>query len=191
MTIENDKLNQSEKILLAAFKCLSSRGYANVSMRDIADEAGVVLSQLTYYFKNKEGLFKEVVKMMTNKYLQEIEESLKREKTPKGRILSLTKYFKKLLNHNPELFKLLYDFTGLALWSPAFSKLLRELFKELSNMIEKYIINNLQIKEIKGYSPKALSKLILGAVLGTAIQEILDNGDNPGETLNAVGILFE
>lgn len=69
MIDETDKLNQSEKILLAAFKCISSKGYANVSLRDIADEAGVVLSQLNYYYKNKEGLFTEVVKMMIGKYL--------------------------------------------------------------------------------------------------------------------------
>lgn len=189
---ETDKLNQSEKILLAASKCISSRGYANVSLRDIADEAGVVLSQLNYYYKNKEGLFTEVVKMMIGKYLLEIEECLTVEAFPKERALSLIKYFRDLLKYNPELFKLLYDFTGLALWTPAFSGLLSNLFKELSNMIEKYILNNLQIKHLKGYSPKSLSRLILGAMFGTAIQVLLDDEEEDlPEALNAMQILFE
>lgn len=189
---ETDKLNQSEKILLAASKCISSKGYANVSLRDIADEAGVVLSQLNYYFKNKEGLFTEVVKMMIGKYLREIEESLKVEVSPKERVVSLIKYFRRLLKYNPELFKLLYDFTGLALWSPAFSSLLSDLFKDVSKMIEKYILNNLQMKELKGYSPKSLSRLILGAMFGTAIQVLLDNEEEDlPEALNAMQILFE
>jgi AcrR family transcriptional regulator len=51
--------SQAERIFNAAFKCISTKGYANVSLRDIANEAGVVLSQLNYY-KNKEGLFKKV-----------------------------------------------------------------------------------------------------------------------------------
>lgn len=190
--VETDKLNQSEKILLAASKCISSSGYANVSLRDIADEAGVVLSQLNYYFKNKEGLFTEVVKMMIGKYLHEIEESLKVEVSPKERAVSLIKYFRRILKYNPELFKLLYDFTGLALWSPAFSSLLSDLFKDLSNMIEKYILNNLQMKELKGYSPKSLSRLILGAMFGTAIQVLLDQEEEDlPEALNAMQILFE
>ncbi|MBS3973119.1 MAG: helix-turn-helix transcriptional regulator, partial [Erysipelotrichia bacterium] len=66
---EADQQSQPEKILIAAFEVISSKGYANVSTRDIADKAGVVLSQLNYYFKNKEGLFKEVVRMMVDKYL--------------------------------------------------------------------------------------------------------------------------
>ena len=55
-----------------SFECISTKGYANVSMRDIAMRQ-VVLSQLNYYFKNKEGLFKEVVRMMIDKYLRDIE----------------------------------------------------------------------------------------------------------------------
>jgi len=48
MNNELKKANQSERILQTAFECISSKGYANVSMRDIADEAGVALSQLMY-----------------------------------------------------------------------------------------------------------------------------------------------
>jgi len=117
LTRTNER-TQPEKILLAAYTCISTRGYANVSMRDIADEAGVVLSQLNYYFKNKEGLFKEVVGMMTSKYLKEIEATLEQESTPQKKVKGLINYFKNMLQHNPELFRLLYDFTGLAIWSP-------------------------------------------------------------------------
>jgi len=191
MTDKIDKLDQSEKILLAASKCISSKGYANVSLRNIADEAGVVLSQLNYYYKNKEGLFTEVVKMMIGKYLIEIEKCLKVEVSPKERVVHLIKYFKDLLKYNPELFKLLYEFTGLALWTPSFSGLLSNLFKELSSMIEKYILNNLQLKHLKGYSPKSLSRLILGAMFGTAIQVLIDDEENLPEALNAMQILFE
>jgi AcrR family transcriptional regulator len=191
MLVGTEEQSQSERILLAAFESISTKGYANVSMRDIADEAGVVLSQLNYYFKNKEGLFKEVVRMMIGKYLHEIEESLKGEDSPKERAKSLIKYFGKMLKYNPELFRLLYDFTGLALWSPVFSNLLSDLFKELSDMIEKYIINNLQMKELKGYSTKSLSRLILGSMFGTGIQVLLDYDEDLPEALNAIQILFE
>ena len=89
MIFDSCKQSQSEKILIAASECISKKGYANVSMRDIANEAGVVLSQLNYYFSNKEGLFKEVVKMMIIKYLRDIEEALKTEESPKERLKQL------------------------------------------------------------------------------------------------------
>ncbi|WP_343032837.1 TetR/AcrR family transcriptional regulator [Anaerotalea alkaliphila] len=191
MSTETNEQTQSERILLAANTCISTRGYANVSMRDIADEAGVALSQLNYYFKNKEGLFKEVVRMMISKYLKEIEASLKQENSPRKRAKGLIHYFKNMLQHNPELFRLLYDFTGLAIWSPVFSSLLSELFKELSDMIEKYIFKDLQLKELKGYSTKTLSRLILGSMFGTGIQVLLDQDEELPEALNAMQILFE
>jgi len=98
--VETDKLNQSEKILLAAYKCISSSGYANASLRDIADEAGVVLSQLNYYFKNKEGLFTEVIKMMMQEYLLEVENHLKGGTTAKEKVATLIKYFQEVLEKN-------------------------------------------------------------------------------------------
>jgi len=191
MLVGTEEQSQSEKILLAAYACISTRGYANVSMREIADEAGVVLSQLNYYFKNKEGLFKEVVGMMISRYLKEIEESLKQENSPQKRVKGLINYFKNMLKHNPELFRLLYDFTGLAIWSPIFSSLLSELFKDLSVIIEKYIFNDLQIEDLKGYSTKTLSRLILGSMFGTGIQVLLDQDEELPEALNAMQILFE
>lgn len=191
VSTETNEQTQSERILLAANTCISTRGYANVSMRDIADEAGVALSQLNYYFKNKEGLFKEVVRMMISKYLKEIEASLKQENSPRKRAKGLIHYFKNMLQHNPELFRLLYDFTGLAIWSPVFSSLLSELFKDLSDMIEKYIFKDLQLKELKGYSTKTLSRLILGSMFGTGIQVLLDQDEELPEALNAMQILFE
>jgi AcrR family transcriptional regulator len=188
---ETNGQTQSEKILLSAYACISTRGYANVSMREIADEAGVVLSQINYYFKNKEGLFKEVVRLMISKYLKEIEASLKQVNSPQKRAKSLINYFKNMLQHNPELFRLLYDFSGLAIWSPVFSSLLSELFKDLSDMIEMYIFKDLQVKELKGYSTKTLSRLILGSMFGTGIQVLLDQDEELPETLNAMQILFE
>lgn len=189
---DNEKSNQSEKILLAAFKCISSRGYANVSLRDIADEAGVVLSQLNYYFKNKVRLFTEVIKMMVQKYLLEIENCLSKVETPKERVKSLISYFGDMLKYNPELFKLLYDFTGMAIWSTSFSVLVSNLFRELSALIEKYILTNINIKNLKGYSPKSLSRMILGAMFGIGIQVVLDSEEeNLPQALNSMELLFE
>lgn len=193
MNNEIGKMNQSQKILIAAFECVSSRGYANVSLRDIADEAGVVLSQLNYYYKNKEGLFTEVIKMMMQKYLQEVENHLKKGTTAKEKISSLIIYFQEMLAENPELFRLLYDFSGMALWSATFGELLRNLFNDLANLIEKYVLNNIAIKgNLRGYSSKSIARMIFGAMFGTAIQVILDPQEKKlPEALKAVELVFE
>ena len=49
--MNNQRENSRDKILEAAFRLLSKKGYANVSMRDIAAEAQVALGLLTERFR--------------------------------------------------------------------------------------------------------------------------------------------
>ncbi|SMC21970.1 transcriptional regulator, TetR family [Clostridium acidisoli DSM 12555] len=189
--VNNQSINmsQSEKILNSAFKCIATKGYANVSLRDIADEAGVVLSQLNYYYKNKEGLFTEVVKMLSLKYLNEIEDTLKNGKSKSEKISSLIKYFQQMLNKNPELFKIFYDMTSMALWSTYLKDLLNDLFNKLTFLIEKYVINTDHYKEkFKEYSSSALSRMILGTLFGTSVQVILADSEKK-DIAESLGVL--
>src|SRR5690606_3566393 len=56
-----------EKILEAAGKLFSQKGYAGTKTRDIAEEAGLNLASLNYYFRSKENLFKIVMRDKTMK----------------------------------------------------------------------------------------------------------------------------
>jgi AcrR family transcriptional regulator len=191
MLNEIENISQRERIINAAFKCISSKGYANISLRDIADEAGVVLSQLNYYYKNKEGLFTEVIKVLSKKYLTEIEEELRKGSLAKERLKYIIDYFKKILLEQPELFKLLFDITGMALWSSVFTKLLQNMYTNLSKLIEKYIINDDFYKKYKDkYSSKALSRMILGTLVGTAIQIVLNPEEDCTDSLNVIEAIF-
>lgn len=186
-----NKISQSKKILDAAYKCVSTRGYANVSLRDIADEAGVVLSQLNYYYKNKEGLFEEVIKRFSNQYLHDLEQWLKRGKDAKERIDLLVAFYKNILVEKTDLFKVLFDLTSLALWSDSFGKLLQELFRNASAIIENYIISDAEInKNLIHYSSSALARLVFGALFGISTQLIFNtdgNDDTIPQSLDIIG----
>lgn len=192
MDTKAKKTSQSQKILLTAFQCLSTKGYANVSMRDIADEAGVALSQLNYYYKNKEGLFTEVVKMMMHQYLHEVEEKLKSTANTKDKITSLVKFFDELIRKDPELLRLFIDFTAQSLWLPSFRRQLKNLFADLAEMIEKGILAGLTInKNLSEYSSKSVAKMVLGALYGTSIQIMLDSDPEENhESLNLIGLIL-
>lgn len=174
MSNKLENMNQSEKILVAAFKCISQRGYANVSLRNIADEANVVLSQLNYYYKNKEGLFSEIIKKLSEQYLSEIEDNLKKGKSKKEKITCLIGYFQEVLRKKPELFRLLFDLTSMAFWSKALQELQNDLFNNLVVLIEKYIFSEFSCEEkLKNTSPEILSRTMLGTLFGTSMQVIL------------------
>ena len=188
-----ENLNQSQKILNAAFKCISERGYASVSLRDIADEAGVVLSQLNYYYKNKEGLFTEIIKTLAQQYFNEIEDNLKKGETEKEKMMHLIEYFQEMLKEKPELFKLLFDLTSMALWSESFKELLNDLFNNIVNLIETYIITEFSDeRKLKYKSPITLSRMMLGTLFGMSIQVMLANGEEDMiDSLSSLKALFE
>ncbi|GHV31410.1 AcrR family transcriptional regulator [Spirochaetia bacterium] len=168
--------SQAQRIIDAAFKCISSKGYANISLREIADEAGVVLSQLNYYYKNKEGLFTEVIKILGHQYLSEIEDVFRRGKPGKENLSALSEYFKEILKSKPELFILLFDFSSMALWSDATREVLDSFFDDMSNLIEKYILDGASGKSIFKDKPhRAVSRILSGAIFGTSIQVVLSH----------------
>jgi AcrR family transcriptional regulator len=177
-----EKIGPSQKILMTAFECLSTRGYANVSMRNIADEAGVALSQLTYYYKSKEKLFTEVVNMMMRQYMHEIKNSFQSAANKEERMAALIGYFKALIREKPELLKLFIDFTAQSLWLPPFRKQVEGFFNDLVEIVDSNILNG---EDIVGYSSRSVARFILGALYGTSIQIMLDSDENSAlESLN-------
>ena len=60
--IKTDTDTTEEKIKEAARKVFMKKGYAATRTRDIAEEAGINLALLNYYFRSKEKLFNQVMK---------------------------------------------------------------------------------------------------------------------------------
>lgn len=58
--MKND--NSRETILNCALKLFATKGYEAVSINEIVDMAGITKPTLYYFFGNKEGLFKELLK---------------------------------------------------------------------------------------------------------------------------------
>jgi TetR/AcrR family transcriptional regulator, regulator of cefoperazone and chloramphenicol sensitivity len=52
-----------QRVLDAAVKLFAERGFKNVTIRDVCREAGANLAAVNYYFRDKLGLYKEVVQL--------------------------------------------------------------------------------------------------------------------------------
>lgn len=172
------KQEQADKILTSAYNCISKYGYAQVSLRDISDEAGVVLSQLNYYYKNKEGLFREVVRYMADQYIHEIETILLKGAPGKESFHYLIEYLKGLLTENPGLIRLLFDLVSMSIWNSCFRELFNGLFREISMLFQKYLITKECLKANNTLqSEEALAKVMVGTVFGLLLQHMLDSSE--------------
>jgi AcrR family transcriptional regulator len=60
-TTKSLDISAEEKIKNAARKVFTEKGYAATRTRDIAEEAGINLALLNYYFRSKEKLFEQIM----------------------------------------------------------------------------------------------------------------------------------
>lgn len=70
-----------QKVVDAAIYLFFQKGFHGTSVRDIANEASVNVSLISYYFKGKQGLFEYAVTKYYEDYFHELEETLKENKT--------------------------------------------------------------------------------------------------------------
>ncbi len=174
-TIAKSKNETSQRILSAAFKCISSKGSASVSLRDIADEAGVALSQLNYYYDNRERLFAAVLRMMKQEYVSSVEMRMATFRTLSEKAHFLIEYNKELLQTNRRLYRAFLDFFGLAMWSKSFKKEMNGFLNDISRVIENQMTPLTTGEDgPRSHSAAALTSLILGTTFGIAMQYLMD-----------------
>lgn len=137
------ELSTEDKILLAASKIFTEKGFSGARTRDIAEEAGINLALLNYYFRTKEKLFEQVMKVKIVLLFGQIIPIVMNEKTSLDEKIDLAsvKYFD-ILTKNPNL--------------PIF--VLSEIQKKTSDVqsilpFEKVLNNSFLLKQIKERKP--------------------------------------
>ena len=141
--MNQNELSTEDKILLAASKVFTEKGFSGTRTRDIAEEAGINLALLNYYFRTKEKLFEQVMKVKIVLLFGQIIPIVTNEKTTLEEKIDLAsvKYFD-ILSKNPNL--------------PIF--ILSEIQKKTSDIksilpFEKVLNNSFIIKQIKEKKP--------------------------------------
>jgi AcrR family transcriptional regulator len=93
-----------EKIKTAARKVFTKKGYSAARTRDIAEEAGINLALLNYYFRSKEKLFDIVMTENLQKFLLALSGSLRDEKSSLNeKVALIANNYIDMLKANPDL----------------------------------------------------------------------------------------
>lgn len=97
-------LSTEEKIKEAARKIFTKKGYAATRTRDIAEESGVNLALLNYYFRSKEKLFELVMLENFGVFINSVKEIVNNtETTLEQKIESIVEFYINQLLVNPDL----------------------------------------------------------------------------------------
>jgi len=97
-------LSTEEKIKDAARKVFTQKGYAATRTRDIAEEAGINLALLNYYFRSKEKLFEIVILEKMQILLGKIGPTIMDERTSiEQKVEQIAEHYIDTLVANPDI----------------------------------------------------------------------------------------
>jgi AcrR family transcriptional regulator len=158
----------SVQILEAALRSLAAKGSAAVSLRDIAREAGVALSQLHYYFGGREQLLAAAASFAMEQHIGHLQAELTRAASPAERVSLAIRSIRRQLAADPSWARIRLDLLTAATWSPELAAATRRLQGELLDVI---LAETEQTGQAR-LQTKAVARLVLGALDGLALQAL-------------------
>jgi AcrR family transcriptional regulator len=169
------------RLLEAAERVFSRRGYRAASLVEIARAAGYTTGAVYSNFSGKQDLFLAVAARQAASRIADVatvQETLRGEANLED---AFRGWFAAFLDANPEWAVLLYEF-----WSTAIrDRKLRRRFRDIRGMAREAIAEALREAEREGRlrrgSPEALGALLLAMVTGIAFEHAADPGAVPVE----------
>jgi len=137
--MNENKENSRQKILDIAIELFSKSGFSNVSIREIAQSAGIKSASLYYYFPNKQAIYLDAIEHAFSNKAAIFNEVLNSELTALERLEQFIYQFTQLMSQDEQFRRLLQreildgDETRLKYIA---EKIFKELFGAFSQLIE-------------------------------------------------------
>ncbi len=97
-----------KKIIIAAKKIFSKKGYSQATIKNIAIEAGVARGLLHYHFKNKEDILLQVINSIYESSIGVTALDQLSAETPSELAAAVSFLLRESLRNSPEFFQLIY-----------------------------------------------------------------------------------
>lgn len=181
--------NSRELLLLAAKKIFSDQGYDRTSTRDIAKEAGVNISLISYHFAGKEGLYRTCLEESSKMGLETVERVLKKPASLdefKTRFQIFIEEFIKIHISNPDTSCIVMRELTNGLPNP----IVMDLFKNKFVVIFEKLIEYLNFAQKQKFIASGVNTEILGMMIMGSITHLLRT-DNMRKVVMGIPGLIE
>ena len=169
------KPEKIEAILDAACKVMARKGFAQVSMNDIAKEAGEHKSLLFYYFKNKDQLFLELFHHLSRKYVDMISDIAELPNDFDDKLAKGFNTFHQFMTDDPEWLLMILELIVHSNHNPENKSDVISLYQRLMVLIGSGFTEaeklRMQERKIDG---QVVSSLIIAMMIGLGVLNVLD-----------------
>lgn len=167
-------MDKRQILIEAAIQVISQKGYAELSLRDIAKAAGVSLSSIHYHFENKDELLIEVVKCFKNMFLNELDQiihSYSRDKTH-----DVIEFLIRSVKGRAETHRLWYDLQVLGMYNPNVRSEIKKIRQRFYSLIYQFLFETSDPKRLPQGSQQICS-VVFATADGILLQAVMAEDD--------------
>ncbi len=152
-----------ERLLSCAIQLFTRNGYTATTVREIVTAAGVTKPVLYYYFRNKEGIYLELIQGAFGELDRLLDGYRNQPGSPKERLLELADQVYELFMKNLEVARLMYSiYYGPPQGAPFFD--FDSYHLKFQNAIKDLVTEGIRKKEFRLADPEDMTWAIVGVV---------------------------
>jgi AcrR family transcriptional regulator len=175
---------KAQAILQAATTLLANEGYANTTIRQIAEAAGVSRGLLHYYFKNKEDILARVVRATAERTTRLVTLLFEKSSTAEELATNLVSAIRYIDQTSPDLFNILFESWAVARQSPLVAQELQRVFQHFRTALLEGLVSAAARGVVQTHLPPlGLATLLTGIIDGLALQVITEPAIKDKEAL--------
>lgn len=166
------KSNAEEKrvqIIWALYDCLVEKGHEKVTIKEIANKAGLSPGVIHYYFKSKDEIVAKLATAIVDKYSLELQMCLKKAATLEQRVEFAIDFLIDRLIFNLSLGRVFYNLVQMAFERDELNRVVKSVLenyrKQISGIFE---------ETGKGYDSKMLGASLVALTEGFSLQLMID-----------------
>ena len=189
-----DEAARREQVLKAAYQLATRRGLSAVTIRDLAERAGLSSGLVLFHFGSKEQLLLELLEwVLASTTILHIGPEIHAIEPPLDRMLAVLRQEMARLSAEPARIRLFFDFWSAGIWNrPIRVRMQRELDRYRDAFLP--IATDVLAAEparFPGVTPEGLSAVAVSFIKGCAVQSMIEPDLDIAEFLAAVEGLIE
>jgi AcrR family transcriptional regulator len=170
--------NERRAQILDAFHiCVTRKGLERASLREVAEEAGLPVSNLHHFFKNRDEMVSELVKRIVGGIIDDLRAQLQDEGDPRRRFRKSIDFLFSPNAQKLEDGSLYYDFWSLAHRSETVRRTFRDQIRNQRGAIVETLRETREFKRVSRADMNEIANVLIALVEGAFY--ILDmDGEN-------------
>jgi len=163
-----------DQVIAATTRCIVQKGIVNLSVKDIASEAGVSTGIIYHYFKNKEEILMHVIKAAFQQSHQVVMDTVEPLESPRDKLIKHIENINDVAKDNSQFYALLLNYLGQTGSKEQVNAIVKKFFKNLRSYVNRYLTEGVNRKMFPAERTKDLPAIVIALGMGLGIMWTVD-----------------